>query len=147
MNDFNEFINAQHGIGESELKALEDLTGYQLPLDFKEHYLIFNGGEPERCLYMLQGDPVVIQEFFPIAYGGDGSTVESHYRELVIGDKIIPGNLLPFGRDPGGDFYCLDMESGKITIFRAEYLPDLSECITEVACSMTEFLDGLVEEA
>jgi hypothetical protein len=146
MSDFNEFMNPQRGISESELSELENLTGYQLPLDFKEHYLLFNGGEPEHCLYMLDGDPLVIQEFFPIGYGAVGSTVDAHFRELVLEDKIIPSNLLPFARDPSGDFYCLDMESGKVIIFRAEYLPELSECMAEVAGSMTEFLNGLVED-
>lgn len=146
MNDFNEFTNAQSGISESELKDLESLTGHQLPLDFKEHYLIFNGGEPERCLYVFEGVPIVVQEFFPIAYGDQGNTIESHFRELVLEEKLIPGSLLPFGRDPSGDFYCLDMDSGKVTVFRAEYLPNLSNCITEVAKSMSEFLNGLVDD-
>jgi hypothetical protein len=148
MNDFNEFLNAEREIGEAELKNLEELAGYQLPADFKEHYLIFNGGKPEHYLYVFGGDPVplVVQEFLPIAYGDAGNTVEGNYKELVIGERVIPKNLLPFGSDPGGDFYCLDMDNGKIVVFRAEYLPALSECITEVAGSMTEFLNGLVEE-
>jgi SMI1/KNR4 family protein SUKH-1 len=143
MSDFNEFINQQRSISESELSELERLTGYQLPLDFKEHYLLFNGGEPEHCLYMLNGDPIVIQEFLPIAYGLVGSTVDAHFRELALEDKIIPPNLLPFARDPGGDFYCLEMQSGRVIVFRAEYFPELSECTVEIAGSMTEFLNGL----
>jgi len=146
MSDFNEFINTQKSITDYHLNELESLTGYKLPSDFREHYLIFNGGEPELCLYMYEGSPLVVQEFFPIAFGDERNTVEGNYRELVLEDKIIPRNLLPFGRDPGGDFYCLDMESGRITIFRAEYLPDLNECITEIAVSLAEFLDGLTEE-
>ncbi|WP_158136327.1 SMI1/KNR4 family protein [Photobacterium damselae] len=146
MNDFNEFMNAQRGISESELKNLESLINHQLPLDFKEHYLIFNGGEPEHCLYVFESEPIVIQEFFPIAYGDQGDTIEEHFKELVLKEKLIPHSLLPFGRDPSGDFYCLDMISGKVTIYRAEYLPNQSNCITEVAESMSDFLNGLIKD-
>ena len=146
MNDFNEFMNAQRGISESELKNLESLIDHQLPLDFKEHYLIFNGGEPEYCLYVFEGEPIVIQEFFLIAYGDQGNTIEDHFKELVLEKKLIPDSLLPFGRDPSGDVYCLDMDSGKVTIYRAEYLPNLSDCITEVAESMSYILNGLIED-
>lgn len=147
MNDFNDFTNAQKSLGDSEFRALEALTSYQLSTEFKNHYLVFNGGTPEHCLYISEGAPMVVQELFPITYGDQGNTVESHFRELVLKEKIIPKSFLPFGRDPGGDFYCLDMSNGKIIVFRGEYLPDVESCIREVAFSMNEFISGLVQDS
>ncbi|HIF9352343.1 TPA: SMI1/KNR4 family protein [Photobacterium damselae] len=56
-------MNAQRGISESELKNLESLINHQLPLDFKEHYLIFNGGRTRTYLYVFEREPIVIQDF------------------------------------------------------------------------------------
>lgn len=145
MARYIEFINTKNDIDNSHLDRLESLTGYKLPADFRQHYLLFNGGEPEYYLFLYQGDPLVVQEFFPVMFGEARSTVEGHYKTLVLDDGVIPNYLLPFGRDPGGDFYCLDMENGRIVVFRAEYLPNMKECITCVAGSMSEFLNGLTD--
>ena len=146
MTGFNNFEHSQVGIDSSDLDKLETMLTHKLPADFRAQYLLFNGGEPEKCLYLFNGDPLVVQEFFSIARGSGERTIEGNYKELVEIEKIIPNNFLPFGRDPGGDFYCLDMLDGSVSIFRAEYLPNISDCITVISGSMGEFLDGLTED-
>ena len=87
MDDFNEFVNSQSSISGSNLDELESMLGYKLPDDFKEHYLLFNGGEPENCLYFFNDEPLVIQEFFSIYNGENGKTIEGNYKELVDEEK------------------------------------------------------------
>lgn len=146
MSDWNLFENSKQSIKDSDLDRLEELVGHKLPSEFRSHYLVFNGGEPEKSFYLVDGSPLVVQEFFSITHGESAQTVEDNYRDLVEVDKIIPNHLLPFGRDPGGDFYCLNMRDGSVSVFRAEYLPKVDDCVTEIADSFGAFLEGLVED-
>jgi hypothetical protein len=88
----------------------------------------------------------VVQVFFSIRYGKAGRTIEETYRELVKNRKVIPPRMAPFAVDPAGDYYCFDLVTGHISIFRSEFFPDLESCITHLADSMTGFVDGLVED-
>jgi hypothetical protein len=144
--EYNDFVNSQHQLSETDFDWLYTETGIVLPSEVRAHYLVFNGGEPEQYIYIKDGNKYVVQEFFSIRYGEAECTIENNYRELVMNEKTIPANMVPFGRDPAGDFYCFDVATGQISIFRSEHLPDLNKCITALARSMTEFVDGLVED-
>ncbi|PUB83003.1 MAG: hypothetical protein DBP02_13275 [gamma proteobacterium symbiont of Ctena orbiculata] len=144
--EYNDFVNSQHQLSETDFDWLYKETDIVLPSEVRSHYLLFNGGEPEQYIYIKDGDKYVVQEFFSIRYGEAGRTIENNYRDLVLNEKVIPSNMVPFGRDPAGDFYCFDVATGSISIFRSESLPDLNNCITMLASSMTEFVYGLVED-
>lgn len=142
----NEFTNFQRGLSETDFAWFKNETGLTLPPDVRAHYAQYNGGEPRDYLYVSDGTKYVVQEFFPIRYGKPGETVEDNYRELVRKDKLIPKGMMPFAIDPAGDFYCVDIPTGQVSIFRAEFLPNLMKCITPLAPSMSTFVAGLVED-
>lgn len=143
----NVFERPSRDLAEEDLEWLQATTRIRLPREVSEHYLCFNGGEPENHLYVAGDRRFVVQEFFPIRYGRRGSNLEDHHRGLVEQERIIPAGMIPFARDPAGDFYCFDAATGAVSIFRAEHLPDVERCITRLAPSFAEFVSGLVGDA
>lgn len=144
--EFTNFVDSKHQLSDADFDWLEGEIGIRLPQDVRLQYLMFNGGEPEDCIYIHNGYKYVVQEFFSIKYGKTGHTIEDNYRELACNEKVIPKDIVPFASDPAGDFYCIDMATGNVVIFRSEHLPNLNNCITVLAKSMTEFVNGLVED-
>ena len=146
MNKYVNFDNARRELSDSDFAWLEAQIGTALPKAVRAHYSVFNGGEPENYIYVLDENRYVIQEFFSIRYGKPGHNIEDNYRELVQKERIIPKGMVPFAIDPAGDFYCFDSADGRISIFRSEHLPDIEKCITFLANSISDFVDGLVED-
>lgn len=146
MMDFNDFVNAMQKLEPSDFLSIEHEVGASLPVEVKAHYSAFNGGEPEKYIFVHDGINYVVQEFFPIKYGAAGRTMEDNYRDLNRTRKIIPQSFIPFALDPAGDYYCFDVVTGEIFLFRGEHLPNIDGCIKTLAKSMTEFVDGLTQD-
>lgn len=142
----NVFAHPSRDLTEVDLAWLEATTRIRLPREVREHYLCFNGGEPENPLYVAGDQTFVVQEFFPIRHGPRGTNLEDHHRSLVEQDGIIPAGMIPFARDPAGDFFCFDSATGAVSLFRAEHLPDRQRCITRLAPSFAEFVAGLARD-
>ena len=53
--------------------------------------------------------------FKPIT-GGD-STLLSTY-QLMLKKQVLPAHLLPFANDWGGNFFCLNLDTGPLVISR-----------------------------
>ncbi len=141
-----DFVNAKHKLSDADFAWLEREIGAALPPAVRAHYSLFNGGEPEKYIFAANDSKYVVQEFFSIKYGKPGHNIEDNYQELVKGERLIPKELVPFASDPAGDFYCFHVATGQIVLFRSEHLPDMEKCITILAGSMTEFVDGLVAD-
>lgn len=140
------FENSAAPIVEADFDWLAQQLGVQFPLSARSQYLEFNGGEPDPYVFASEGSKFVVQQFFSIKYGKAGNTIEDNYAELVMREGIIPRDLIPFAIDPAGDYYCVSAETGGISIFRSEHLPDISRCLTHLADSMTDFVAGLSED-
>src|SRR5262245_2590120 len=140
------FENSAAPIEEEDFDWLAQRLGVPFPPSAKAQYLEYNGGEPDAYVFASNGLKLVVQQFFSIKYGKSGNTIEDNYAELVLREGIIPRGLIPFAIDPAGDYYCISSETGSISIFRSEHLPDLSRCITLLADSMSDFVAGLSED-
>lgn len=139
------FENSATPIGEEDFDWLAQRLGTRFPQSARAQYLEWNGGEPSPYVFTSEGVKFVVQQFFSIRYGKAGETVEDNYEELVLREKIIPRDLIPFAVDPAGDYYCLSAKTGDVSIFRSEHLPDLSRCVTHLADSMSAFVAGFSE--
>ncbi|HTL28110.1 MAG TPA: SMI1/KNR4 family protein, partial [Tepidisphaeraceae bacterium] len=88
-----------------------------------------------------------VHQFFSMFYGQLGTRLEDVYKDLVLTDGILPGRLIPFADDSGGDFYCIissGPDAGAIVIFRGEYLEnDRSRAFERIAKSLPEFINGM----
>ncbi len=67
--------------------------------------------------------------------------------------QVIPENLLPFANDWGGNYFCLNVDSGLVSYFTTDnFYAELSfeenqkKSETVICSSFTNFVQGLVHE-
>lgn len=79
----NKCSGSSSAITEADLVRLESAIGKKLPTPFRNHYLKYNGGIPERTYWQTEdfGDPVETSVFKPISDGE--STVLSTYQLML----------------------------------------------------------------
>lgn len=148
----NKFSDCETAITPADLDELESVIGKKLPTAFRNHYLTYNGGMPERPYWASEDffDSIEVASFRPIAYGEP--TLLSTY-QLMLKKKIIPSHLLPFADDLGGNFFCLNLDSGGISYFTtdtfdSELSPEENHAESEkpVCSNFLRFVQGLVDE-
>ncbi len=62
----NKFSDTAQSLTENDLRDIEQAIGYELPSALRQHYLIYNGGEPERRYFITaDGRECEIADFNP----------------------------------------------------------------------------------
>jgi cell wall assembly regulator SMI1 len=120
----NNFTQCEKRLTEADLETIEKMLGIRLPDDMKRHYLHFNGGKPERSLWVYPGgeyDDIEVRDFIPMRYakkfGDDPAfTAEGRAREGWSETKL-PARLFPFAFDWGGNYFCVDLEHATVNYF------------------------------
>lgn len=149
----NKFSGSSSAITAADLDHLESAIGKALPPPFRNHYLKYNGGTPERTYWQDEDfeEPIEVSVFKPISEGE--STVLSTY-QLMLKKKVIPAHLLPFANDWGGNFFCLNLDTGAVSYFTTDtFDSDLSpeenhaEAERPVCSNFLRFVQGLIDEA
>lgn len=98
------FKSLNPNISNKEIELFEQNIGGVLSLTFKKHYLEYNGGKSLKSYFKGdEGAIYVIQNFLSITKGND--TIEETYKDLK---DYLPSGLVPFARDPGGNYFCID---------------------------------------
>jgi cell wall assembly regulator SMI1 len=143
-------------IGEVDVAELERVLGAELPRDYREFLVRYDGGYPEKHDYVLPeavkqrcpwlGDVVGVQEFFGIRGRSPASVTLPMLMQAE--DAYRPPNALPIGIDPGGNEFLLSLEeSSRGAIFFLDHDRNwnmLSECV-HLASSFDEFFNSLIE--
>ena len=128
-----EFVNCAEKISVVDFENIERDLGCTLPVEFRMQYLTRNGGNPVNALFKNEGggEPLEVVGFYPIKYNtpafdtADSLLIE-HYK-MMFARGIIPANLLPFAHDPGGNFFCIDMDNGSVVFYATDaFDPELS---------------------
>lgn len=117
-------------LGEFEQK----LDGLELPLDYKQHMLKYNGGTTiESYTYNHKNESIDFYYFLPIKFGSD--TMES---SLVARENVLPKEDIYIGAILGGAL-CMSLGKnyGAIYAFYSD-----GERI-DLASSFSEFVNGL----
>lgn len=142
----NHFINLKPKLTIEDLLEIEYLHIFTFPTAFKLHYLAFNGGEPEKYIFIDEDNDVyVIQQFIPIT--GEGRNLKSVLNHLRI-EEIIPAWLIPFADEPSGDLYCFSIEKdsmGEIYLWYHE-VEDPEESYSYLCNSLPNFINGMQED-
>ena len=103
-----EFEQSEQQLTITELITFENSFSRNIPIDFKEHYLKYNGGYPPyENLKGLQ-NIFTINGFYPIKYGRlPIEKIIKDYKNSGIDfiDKI------PFAYDNGGNIYLISIET------------------------------------
>ena len=148
----NTFSNDEAAISPSDLDNLESVIGKKLPAPFRDHYLRYNGGVPERTYWLSEAfdEPLEVAAFKPLANAS--ATLLSNYQSMLQ-KQVIPAHLLPFANDWGGNFFCLNLDSGAISYFTTDSFdsdlgPDENQVRAEklVCSNFTRFVQGLIDE-
>ena len=140
------FINSQRPLTESELGEIEQQFNFRFPKDFRELYLHFNGGRPEKSRFIDEKGPCIFHELLPIKYGNPLNILETSIRRVKIDNALLPDHLVQFGVDPGGDYFCFssrESDFGSIYLYHMDRR-DSSRAIEYLTGSLNEFLRKLV---
>lgn len=158
MND-NVFFDCEKNIAIKDIDEIECELGIKLPEDFKSHYLKYNGGTPTHTFTPTtdEWESDQVTAFIPIKYcaAEDDSvdvTLLGVFKRMRDKD-VIPKKLLPFARDLGGNFFCLNMLDCSVSFFATDaFDPDLSmndnhkKVERKIANSFGEFVNTLEDE-
>ncbi|UVM50380.1 SMI1/KNR4 family protein [Pseudomonas sp. B21-015] len=148
----NTFSDDEATITPVDLDHLESAIGKKLPPPFRDHYLKYNGGMPERTYWLSEDfdEPLEVAAFKPIAHGSP--SLLSTYQSMLK-KQVIPAHLLPFANDWGGNFFCLNLESGSISYFTTDSFdsdlsPEENQSRSEkhVCSNFIRFVQGLINE-
>ena len=154
----NAFENSGPPLASADVAVLEALLKAQLPEEFCVHYYKYNGGLPTLDWFpsMSNREPIWIHEFLPIETGKAGSsgrtTIQSVY-EIARSKELFPSFLFAFALDPGGNFFCLDVNDGSVCYWLNDVFdPGLGrdenwkKARRELTSSFEEFMNCLVSE-
>lgn len=139
---------------ESQLRAIEDELGAELPISFKEYLNVANGGYLEYVIDVPTGTGQIESLSFCGLFSTDIGTFcdETFVGEIRSGREYtkIPRGVLPFARDGGGSIAYLDLGSeghGRVVAF-VEGLPGWAgkrteSAFVELASSFDEYVEKL----
>lgn len=146
--------DVSHQPKKSELKAIEDLLGTELPEDFLEFLNVANGGYIEYVIDVSFREG----KTEPLSFCSIFSTEPGDFcDETFIGEiksereyAKIPNKILPFARDGGGSIVYLDLTdegNGRVVAF-VQGLPEWTGLRTEsefiqLAASFEEYIRKL----
>jgi len=144
----NEFFECAQKLELSDLLEVESRLGISLPDDFKDHYLEYNGGVPQRsCWEYMEGEYYEIADFKPIKYSSSDEeslsiydTVEGTYTKYLE-DKLIDKDYLPFANDWGGNYFCINLKNNNIIFYAMDTDVKPIKILTN---GFTNFLENLV---
>jgi hypothetical protein len=153
----NAFTGCEQAVGDKDFALVEQDLGVTLPEDFKNHYRQFNGGTPEKTVWI---DPEgkweenEVGSFLPLRYwktkGNDPDFIIEGITRQDWAAGQLPRNLIPFATDWGGNYFCIDHVTGKIYFFVRDVWSDnltneqnLEANTRYVTSSLKEFVDGL----
>lgn len=139
-----------------DISRLEDIKKCNIPNDYKDFLLNYNGGRPEFDTFETKEDFPFrehsfsdIQYFFGMTDNGDGYDILKKMRVL---NNRIPQELLPIACDSCGNVICLGIKGetyGKVFFWDHENEIDEDgkepwwENITLIADSFTDLINNL----
>ena len=146
----NRFKHSGKVLNNNDFIQIESKYNFKFPKEVKELYMEFNGGEPEKYIYIDEdGDDYVVQKILSIKYSEKFTNTLEGYIESFRRDNIIPNWLIPFGYDPGGNIYCFSLQNdefGTIYFWDHEYdeNEDIDDHLIYLCDSILEFVNSLV---
>lgn len=153
------FTDCEKKLSDNDLKKVEASLSISLSETIKQHYLKFNGGKPNKTVWIDstgEYDYLEVRDFIPMLYSADFEddpdyTLDGRTKD-EWGKQSLPKNLVEFSMDWGGNYFCFDYISGKIFYFvrdvwsdNLNYEQNLKVNSRLIANSFSEFIDGLIE--
>lgn len=144
--------NCYQPLNEDCIATFENKYGISFPDEFKQFYLKYNGGIPERNVFTFvdtEGNlsDSLIQYFLAFHDEDRYDSFETIYWLYTLQDRT-PKNIVPFARDPFGNYICISVDGddrGQIFFWDHELEPDIPsyENLSLINDSITDFLNRL----
>ncbi len=142
------FNRTKEVLSAADIEAVEAKFGFKFPADFKDHYLLYNGGNPDKNFFILHNDSIYgVQLFLSIKYGNH--TIEEDIQQLKVDEAVLPEDLVPFAIDSSGNYFCFsksEISFGVIYYWDSENYDDPDRAVTRLADSLSDFIAGLQDE-
>ena len=119
------------------IDEFESLVHYELPKDFKEFVLQYNGGRPEHKAYDTDTTEERVLKTILSFNKEDISTVWETNEGDIEG---LPDKYVVFATDPFGNLICFDKDNDNVIFWNHE-----DESVEHIANTFTEFIDKLYE--
>lgn len=146
----NNFFNVKNTLIEEDLKLFEQTYNILIPQSIKNHYLKYNGGYPERNVFVSEEDKreYTVNYFYSIE-SGDGMAIEKILP--LLDNMIFPDWLVPLADDIGGDIFAYSIRKGEEGVIyyyshEFEYGENPEEYVTRLSDDIETFLDSLIAE-
>ena len=146
----NLFYDCDHKLSEAEINEFEKEFQFVMPNMIKNHYLMYNGGYPEKSVYNAEnGERYVVNYFYSIN-GEEGNNLNETM--LILKDEnVFPQWLIPLADDEGGNLFCYSLkknDEGAIYYYNHEfdYGDNPENHITLISTSIIEFITEMCEE-
>lgn len=145
----NEMLNTKKKLTIEDIMEFEKEYNLSMPNEIKQHYLLYNGGYPEKAMYVVDGREYVINYFYSICCG-EGLALEKTM-PLLSDEKVFPKWLVPFANDEGGNLFCYSIKLGEEgTIYYYDHEFEYGENPEKYVCvlsdSLISFMNALQEE-
>lgn len=130
-------INLPEGnISINELLEFEQSIGYKLPESYKKFILKNKVGVPSNKYF----SEFSIALFFSFKHGK--MTIDKIYKEF---NNLVPEGFIAIADEPGGDFICINLNSGQ-NYGNIYYISHDNDEPLLVAESFKEFFESLTDE-
>ena len=135
-----EFEQTEEQITGFDISEFEKTNEINLPKDFVQHYLNYNGGYPPYEYVKGVKNIFTINGFNSIKYGSlpIEQLIADYKKSGIIFEKKIP-----FAFDNGGNIFLIS-ENGQVLIIEAEFLEDKNFIL--VSETFTDFLNSFYNE-
>ncbi|MDM1352128.1 SMI1/KNR4 family protein [Myroides marinus] len=138
--------NTSKKISTEEMIDFSNHFEKSIPLKFKELYLEYNGGIPnKKYIYDYNNENYLeIKVFLSIKYKNGSNPIIEEYISFL--NKNSFNNLLPFALDWGGNIFAIDLITERVCLL----LLDLSSkiIVNTITDNFSDFIDELeVEES
>lgn len=133
-----------------KINKFEKQINYKLPEEYVKFLLEYNGGIPEKTVFVFDVDgkeeDSVIQIFYSIDNEDKLYDLFTVY-EAMVEDEEIQGYFLPIAEDEFGNNICIGLQNDNIgQIFFCDHEEDASEKMQFVSNNLNDFINALIED-
>ena len=111
-------------LSDSDFSEIESKLGYVFPQSFKEFYFKWNGGIPNKTVFVdnkCEYLDIEISRFIPMRYATPFKNDPEFTLEgrAICGwaEQTLPSHLIPFAIDWGGNYICLNKKDDSIVYY------------------------------
>jgi len=138
MRDLSELgIEQASAVNDHVIEVVQQQLGVRLPKEYLAFVRYNDEAQPATSAIEFGGEKTVIDSFFKFT----DAKREPYGVLAYFGIHGLPKTIVPFARDPGDAFFCMDFnKSGRIVFYNSK-----TNQIVHVADSFGDFIDNLSE--